>query len=115
MCASHHQPEIDNNKNNDKNPSVSSYENFSHVIIGPSNVGVTYYMLKTLEKVGNKRPLHIITRSPNRYPNYKTSIEVKQIDKYTGSVVIFDDMLGARNKPQIDDFFTRGRHENLDI
>ena len=30
-------------------------------------------------------------------------------------MVIFDDMLGARNCSQIDEFFTRGRHENLDV
>ena len=72
-------------------------------------------MLKILEKIGNKRPNHIITRSPNQYPNYKTSNEIKPIHKYKGSVVIFDDMLGARNSSQIDEFFTRGRHEDLDV
>ena len=72
-------------------------------------------MLKVLEKIGNKRSIHIITRSPNQYPNYKTSTEVKPINKYKRSVVIFDDMLGARNCSQIDEFFTRGRHENLNV
>ena len=72
-------------------------------------------MLKVLEKIGNKRPIHIIPSSPNQYPNYKTSNEIKPINKYKGSVVIFDDMLGARNSSQIDLFFTRGRHEDLDV
>ena len=72
-------------------------------------------MLKILEKIGNKRPTHIITRSPNQYRNYKTNTEIKPIDKYKGSVVFFDDMLGARNSSQIDEFFTRGRHEDLDV
>ena len=103
-------PKIDN-VNND----VSTYENHRHVIIGPSNVGKSYYMLKILGKIDNKRPIHIITRSPNQYPNYKTSNEIKPIKKYKGSVVIFDDMLGARNSSQIDEFFTRGRHEDLDV
>ena len=94
---------------------VSTYENHRHVIIGPSNVGKTYYMLKVLEKIDKKRPIHIITRSPNQYPNYKTSNEIKPINKYKGSVVIFDDMLGSRNCSQIDEFFTRGRHEDLDV
>ena len=107
-------PKIDN-VNNNNNDIVSTYENHRHVIIGPSNVGKTYYMLKVLEKIGNKRPIHIITRSPNQYPNYKTSIEIKPINKYKGSIVIFDDMLGAKNSSQIDEFFTRGRHENLDV
>ena len=107
------QPKIDNVKN--KNTIVSKFENHRYVVIGPSNVGKTYYILKILEKIGNKRPIHKITRSPNQYPNYKTSTDIKPINKYKGSVVIFDDMLGARNSSQIDEFFTRGRHENSDV
>ena len=103
-------PKIDNVNNN-----VSTYENHRHVVIGQSNVGKTYYMLKILEKIDNKRPIHIITRSPNQYPNYKTSNEIKPINKYKGSVVIFDDMLGAKNSSQIKEFFVTGRHEDLDV
>ena len=55
------------------------------------------------------------TRSPNQYPNYKTSNEIKPINKHKGSVAISDDMLGARNSSQMDDFFTRRRHEDLDV
>ena len=102
------------------NNNVSTYENHRHVIVGPSNVGKTYYMLKILEKIDNKRPIHMITRSPNQLnrspnPNYETSNEIKPINKYSGSVVIFDDMLGAKNSSQIDEFLTRGRHEDLDV
>ena len=94
---------------------VSTFENRANVIIGPRNVGKSYYMLKVLEKIGNERPIHIITRSPNQYPNYKTSTDIKPINKYKGSVVIFDDMLGAKNSSQIDEFLTRGRHEDLNV
>ena len=102
------QPKIDKINN------VSIYENHA-CVIGPRNVGRTYYMLKILEKIANQRPIHIIPRSPNQYPNYKTSTDIKPIIKYKGSIVIFDDMLGARNSSQMDDFFTRGRHEDLDV
>ena len=105
------QPKIDKIINN----TVSKFENRSNIVIGPRNVGKTYYMLKILEKIANQRPIHIITRSPNQYPNYKTSNEIKPINKYKGSVVIFDDMLGAKNSSQIEEFFTRGRHEDLDV
>ena len=105
-------PKIDN-VNNKIN--VSTYENQAYVVIGPSNVGKTYYLLKVPEKIGDKRPIHIITRSPNQYPNYKTSIQIKSIKKYKRSVVIFDNMLGARNCSQIDEFFTQGRHRDLDV
>ena len=108
--TSYQQPNIENVNNN-----VSTYENHRQVIIGPSNVGKTYYMLKVLEKIGNQRPIHIITPSPNQYPNFKTTNEIKPINKYKGSIVIFDDMLGAKNSSQIDELFTRGRHECLDV
>ena len=75
--TSYQQPNIENVNNN-----LSTYENRANVIIGPRNVGKTYYMLKVLEKIGNKRPIHIITRSPNQYPNHKTSNEIKPINKY---------------------------------
>ena len=106
-----HHPKIDKINNNN----VSTYENHAYIVIGPRNVGKTFYMLKVLEKIGNKRPIHIITRSPNQYPNYKTSTEIKPINKYKGSVKIFDDMLGARNSSRLDEFFTRGRHEVLHV
>ena len=50
-------------------------------------------MLKILDKIGNKQPIHIITRSPNQYPNFETGNNFKKpIDKYEGSVVNFDGM-----------------------
>ena len=124
IITSYQQPNIENvnnkkkpkiNNNKDNNPNSSTYENHRLVVIGPNNVGKTYYMLKILENLGNKRPIHIITRSPTQYPNYKLSNEIKPINKYKGPRVIFDDMLGDRNSPQEDEFFTRGRHEDLDV
>ena len=96
-------PNIEN-VNNNNNGIVPTYENRANVAIGPRNVGKTFHMLKVLEKTGNKRPIHIITRSPNQYPIYKTSNEIKPINKYKGSVVNFDDMLGAKNSSQTDGF-----------
>ena len=107
-------PNIENVNNNNKGI-VSTYENRANVVIGPRNVGKAFYMLKVLEKIDNQRPIHIITRSPNQYPNYKTSNEVKPINKYKKSVVIFDGILGAKNSSQIDEFYTRGRHEDLNV
>ena len=47
--TSHQQPNIEN-VNNNNNDIVSTYENHRYVVIGPSNVGKTFYMLKVLEK-----------------------------------------------------------------
>ena len=75
--------------------SVSAFRNHRQLMIGPSNVSKTFYMLKMLDKKGNKRPLHIKTRSPKKYPNCETDAKIESIDKYRGSVIIFDHMLGA--------------------
>ena len=91
-------PKIDNVNNK---ITVPNFENHAYVVIGPRNIGKTYYMLKVLKKICIKRP----TRSPNQYPNYKISNEIKPINKYKGSVVTFDDMLGAENNTQTDEFF----------
>ena len=71
-----HQSNNNNNKsilpakqNYNNNPNVSTLENHRHVIIGPSNVSKTYYLLELLETIGHRRPIDIITRSPNQYPN----------------------------------------------
>ena len=110
------QTKIDkNNNNNDNNPNVSTYENHAYVVIGPRNVGKIYYMLNILERIGNQSPVHIRTRSPHQYPNFKKSTEIKAINKYEGSVVIVDDMIGARNCSQIGQFFPRRRHEKVDV
>ena len=103
------------NVNNSNNSIDSTYENRANVIIGPRNVGQTFYMLNVLEKIDNQTPIHIVTRSPNQYANYKKSNEIKPINKYKGSVVFFDEMLGAKKSSQIDECFTRGRHEYLDV
>ena len=94
---------------------IPTNENHANVVIGPKNVGKTSYMLKVIEKIYNQITIHIITRSPNHHPIYKTINEIKPINKYKGSVVIFDDMLRAKISSQIDEFFTRGRHEDLDV
>ena len=106
-----------NHQSNESKPNNATIKNENHryIVIGPSGAGKTHYILKILEKIGNQRPIHIITGSPNQYPNYKTSTEIKPINNYKGSIVIFDDMLGALNSSQIDEFFTRDRHEDSDV
>ena len=47
------QPKIENvniTKSNVDNPSVSAHDNHACVVIGPRNVGKTYYVLKRLKK-----------------------------------------------------------------
>ena len=82
MKKCNQQPKSENVKNNKNvnNAFVSTFENLAYDAIGPKIVVKAYYMLKINEKEGNKKPIHIITRSPNQLPIYKTSDEIKPID-----------------------------------
>ena len=106
---------VDNNNKSINNSIVSAYENHRHFIVGPSNVGKTYYILNILEKKGQKRPFYILTISPIVIQFIKTGNEIKPKKTYNGSVVIFDEMLGTRNNCLIDEFFTRWRHEKISV
>ena len=62
MLIRNQQPKIEEiNDNVTNNPNVSTYEHQANVVVGPRNVGKTYYMLRILEKLGNQTPIHIIT------------------------------------------------------
>ena len=57
FCTSHQQPKIDEVKQkHDNNLGVSAYENHRYNIIGQSNSGTTYYLVKILENQVLKDP-----------------------------------------------------------
>ena len=94
------------NDNNNKNRTL---------IIGFSNCGKTYLTNHILFQ--KQEPIFIITKSLNQYPNIKaeTSDEIEPLENYENSVVVFDDILLSKQESNIDLFFTRGRHNNIDI
>ena len=67
------------------------------------------------------RDIYIISKSPpEQYTNSKIKIkevtdEIKPLNEYENGVIVFDDILGSSNSRFIDQFFIRGRHNNLDI
>ena len=77
-------------------------------------------MLKLLSRISD-RDIYIITKSsPEQYTNCKIKIkeitdEIKPLNEYENGVIVFDDILGSSNSRFIDQFFIRGRHNNLDI
>ena len=108
ITVSHQQPEIENNNNN------------RTLLVGPSFSGKTYLMLKTLSRIPD-RDFYIITKSPSeQYTNSKIKIkeksdEIQPLNEYENGVILFDDILGSSHSRFIDQFFIRGRHNNLDI
>ena len=67
------------------------------------------------------RDIYIITKSPpEQYTNSKiktkeNSYEIKPLNEHENGIIVFDDILGSSNSRFIDQFFSRGRHNNLDI
>ena len=105
------QPKIENE--NDIN-------NNGTLLVGSSFAGKTYLMLKILSRMID-RDIYIITKSPpEQYTNSKIKIkeisdEIKPLNDYENGIIVFDDVLGSSNSRFIDQFFIRGRHNNLDI
>ena len=108
ITTSHQQPKIENNNNN------------RTLLVGHNFSGKTYLMLKILSRISD-RDIYIITKSPpEQYTNSKIKIkeindEIKPLTEYENGIIVFDDILGSSNSRFIDQFFIRGRHDNLDI
>ena len=108
ITISHQQPKIENINNN------------RTLLVGPSFSGKTYLMLKILSRISDK-DIYIITKSPpEQYTNSKIKIkeindEIKPLNENENGITVFDDILGSSNIKFIDQFFIRGRHNNLDI
>ena len=104
------QPIIENGDNN----------NNRTLLVGPSFSGKTYFMLKTLSRMSD-RDIYLINKSPpEQFTNSKIKIkeisdEIKPLNDYENGIIVFDDILGSSNSRFIDQFFIRGRHNNLDI
>ena len=104
------------NKNKKKTKVIDSVNNNNRIlIIGFSNCGKTYLMNHILFQ--KQEPIFIITKSLSQYPKIKaqTSDEIQPLEYYENSTVVFDDMLLSKQENNIDLFFTRGRHNNIDI
>ena len=103
------QPKNENDINNNRT-----------LVVGASFSGKTYLMIKILSRIPN-RDIYIITKSPpEQYTNSEIKIkeisdEIKPLNEYENGIIVFDDILGSSNSRFIDQFFIRGRNNNLDI
>ena len=77
-------------------------------------------MLKILSRIPN-RDIYIITKSPpEQYTNFKIKIKeisdgIKPLNEYENGIIVFDDILGSSKSRFLDQFFIRGRHNNLEV
>ena len=94
------------------------------LIVGLSFCGKTHLLINKLQLIRLDNPeqkICIITRSPEQYNKIEiedVSVEEdlgdKNIQDFQNCCVVFDDMLDS-NQKLIDPFFTRGRHNDLDV
>ena len=115
---------------NDNNDNIDNNCNRT-LIVGPSFCGKTHLLLNKLHLIrlyDKEKQIHLITRSPVQYSeaalrNTNTEIEDTSVDEdlenrtiqeFQNCCVVFDDMLDTSQK-LIDPFFTRGRHNDLDV
>ena len=105
------------------------------LIVGPSFCGKTHLLLNNLQLIRWDNPeqqIKIISRSPEqyseaalRYNNLKeieleedledrTIPKARSVQDFQHCCVVFDDILET-NQKLIDPFFTRGRHNDLDV
>ena len=73
-------------------------------------------MLDLLKNI-NPNNVHIICQSKNQYPDKypNQSLEIEDVEFYENSHIVFDDMLGSKQSRDIDQFFTRSRHNNINV
>ena len=115
---------------NDNNDNIDNNCNRT-LIVGPSFCGKTHLLLNKLQLIrlyDKEKQIHIITRSPGHYSeaalwNTNTELEDISVDEdledrtiqdFQNCCVVFDDMLDTSQK-LTDPFFTRGRHNDLDV
>ena len=94
------------------------------LIVGPSFCGKTYLLINKLHlfRLDNlEQQIKITTRSPEQYENIQLEdvsveedLEDRTIQDFQNCCVVFDDMLDSNQKLG-DPFFTRGRHNDLDV
>ena len=76
-------------------------------------------MLKTFSRIPD-RDIYITTKlPPEQYTNSKNKNkeigdEIKTLNEYENGIIVFDDFVGSSSSRFIDQFFNKGRHNNLD-
>ena len=115
----------DDNDNQIDTATLALHNNCNRtLIVGPSFCGKTHLLLNKLQLIRLDNPeqkICIITRSPEQYNKIEIEdvsvdedLEDKSIQDFQNCCVVFDDMLDS-NQKLIDPFFTRGRHNDLDV
>ena len=65
----------------------------------------------------NPNDFYVVCRSNDKYTNkfINQNSEIKTLERYRNKTVIFDDMLCSKQARDIDQFFTRSRHNNINV
>ena len=124
-----HNDENHKDKENHNDENIDENNNRT-LIVGPSFCGKTHLLINKLQLFrlcDTKKQIKIITRSPEQYENIQLEdtegqqrgisveedLEDRTIQDFQNCCVVFD-MLDSFQKLK-DPFFTRGRHNDLDV
>ena len=109
ITSFHQQPKIENGIN---------IKNNRTLLVGPSFSGKTFLMLKILSWI-QIRDIYIITKSPPEHYSFsqikikEKSDKIKRLNEDENAIIVFDDNLGSSNSKLVDQYFIRGRHNDL--
>ena len=124
-----HNENYDNNNYTNNNITKDNNDNIDNncnrtLIVVPSFCGKTHLLLNKLQLIRLDNPeqkIRIITRSPEQYSkieieddSVEEDLEDRTLQDFQNCCVVFDDMLDTSQK-LIDPFFTRRRHNDLDV
>ena len=101
--------------NQNQQPNVDKFNKNRTLMTAFSNFGKTYLMIYFL--LQKQEPVDIIKRLLHHCSNIKaqTSDEIQLKENYENGFVVSDDMLLSKQESKIYLFFSRGRHNNIDI
>ena len=77
-------------------------------------------MLKIVSRITLDQNIYIFTQSLleqysiSNFKNKEIREEIKPLIEYENAIIVSDEILGSSNSRDIDQFFTRGRHNDLD-
>ena len=99
-----------------RHPQQTKQKELLFVVIQDQERLICYLMNYILNKL-NPNYFYIVCRSNDQYPNniINQNTEIKPLECYRNKTVVFDDMLCSKRARDIDQFFTRSRHDNINV
>ena len=102
------------------NDNLNTNNNNRSLFVGPSFLCKSNLILKILSRIPDRQTFIINKSPPEPFSNCKIKIkeigeEIIPLNEYENAIIVFYAILASTNSRYVDQFFIRGRHNNLDI